>query len=168
MRRVFAAVLFIGDILLLVGQALPRRTAPGQYRCFQKRSTARNCETDHVSHLVPLLSVFLNGRTSSKSRALVTACNPRSKHVKPDYFSSTLKAWDLAIRRAALQSSMRDPPPQKGCEAAAAYTLRTYGASGGDARSDAATVSRLLLVVPMADLPQSQHEGYHLSAALNG
>ena len=63
----------------------------------------------------------------------VTTFNPRSKHVKPDNFSSTLQAWALAIRRATLQSSMRDQRPQKGCAAAAADTQRTYGASGGDA-----------------------------------
>ena len=121
---VFTAVLFIGDTLLLVGQAPPRRTAPGQYRCFQTRSTVRNRGTDHVSHLVPLPLVFLNGRRiitvsgkdvdspnkafdirpSVRGRIWATAFYRRSKHVKaPDNFSSTPEAWDLAIRRAPLQ-----------------------------------------------------------------
>ena len=93
------------------------------------------------------------------------ALNPRSKYVKaPDNFRGTLKAWDLTIRRAPLQSSMRDTRPQEGSAAADAYAQGTFWGIGGWCSPETQSVTPgsywwSQLEGSMADRPQSWHSG---------
>ena len=93
------------------------------------------------------------------------ALNPRSKYVKaPDNFRGTLEAWDLTIRRAPLQSSMRDTRPQEGSAAADAYAQGTFWGIGEWCSPETQSVTPgscwwFQLEGSMADLPQSWHAG---------
>ena len=100
-----------------------------------------------------------------RGRVWLRALSPRSKYVKaPDHFGSTLEAWDLTIRRASRQSSMRDTRPQEGSAAADAYAQGTSSGIGGWCSAETQSVSPssswwFQLEGSMADLPQSWRAG---------
>ena len=89
-----------------------------------------------------------------RARIWKRALNPRSGYVK----------WDLTIRRAPLQSSMRATRPQEGSAAADAYAQGTFWCIGRWCSAETQSVTPgsccwFQLEGSTADLPQSWHAG---------